>query len=132
MKTTINQIRKALTEVKTRSAWSRGVKEYANDLLNDLDAGIRNGWIDPGDTFSNYNMFDTALLNGAYDWKEFSYGGCAYIFDDEIAQRLCNNTELKITKNGHKYPNKQETWLDVQARALYQASRLLWDIIKEV
>lgn len=129
---TMNEFRAALQQVKTKSAWSRGVKEYANDLLNDLDAGIRNGWIDPGDTFSNYNMFDSALLNGAYDWKEFSYGGCSYIYDDEIAHRLCTKSELVKTRYGRRYPNKQETWLDVQARALYQASMLLWKIYKEV
>jgi hypothetical protein len=66
------------------------------------------------------------LLNGAKDWKQYSEGGCALIYDKQIALTLCNPTELKITDNGQKQPNKQETWLQVQARALFQA----WNLIK--
>lgn len=128
---TINQIRKGLAESKARSAWARGVKVYAYELLGDLENFIESGYVDCDDALSNFNMFDTILLNGAYDWYDYSFGGCSLIYDTAIAQRLCNNTELKITKNGHRYPNKRETWLEVQARALHQASRLLWQIYKE-
>lgn len=128
----INVIKAKLAEVKTRSAWQRGIKVYAYELLFDLFEGIEGGYIDPEDAFSNYNMFDTALLNGAYSWTEYSFGGCSLIYDRAIAERLCNNTELTKTQHGLRDPNNNETWLDVQARALYQASRLLWDVIKEV
>ena len=62
------------------------------------------------------------LLNGASDWSQYSWGGCSLIYDGDIAERLCTPSELKKTRNGERRPNSREDWLDVQARALYQAS----------
>lgn len=94
------------------SAWTKGVKIYAEELQEFLD---------------NENLPATKenLLNGATNWKEYSEGGSALIYDYEIAERLCSPSELKRTKNGERNPNGNETWLDVQARALYQASRIV-------
>ena len=61
------------------------------------------------------------LLNGARDWREYSYGGCALIYDGDIAARVCTPSELRRTHGGQRDPNPRETWLDVQARALCQA-----------
>lgn len=94
------------------SAWTKGVKIYAEELQEFLD---------------NENLPATKenLLNGASGWKEYSHGGSALIYDYEIAERLCSPSELKRTKGGDNNPNSRETWLDVQARALYQASRII-------
>ena len=62
------------------------------------------------------------MLNGAQDWEQYSWGGSALIYDGDIAERLCCPSELKKTRNGERRPNSREEWLDVQARALYQAS----------
>lgn len=64
------------------------------------------------------------MMNGAKNWKEYSYGGCALIYDKDIAETLCTPSELKRKRGGELQPNSTETWLDVQARALYQASRV--------
>ena len=96
---------------KVRSAWERGVTLYAIDLLDTLDEG---------DELTREN-----LLNGARDWKEYSEGGRSLIYDKDICLRLCAPWEMKRTKYGELRPNKSETWLDVQARALYQAANLL-------
>ena len=97
-----------------KSAWTKGVEMYARELLED---------------FRQYSdgarLTERALLNGASDWNEYSYGGCALIFDGDIAARLCNPTEYKRTDGGRRAPNGRENWLDVQARALYQAARLV-------
>ena len=63
-----------------------------------------------------------ALLNGAADWSQYSWGGCSLIYDGDIAERLCCPSELKKTRNGERRPNSREEWLDVQARALFQAA----------
>ena len=69
---------------------------------------------------------ETTLLNGAKDWKQASCSGCFYVNDEVISLTLCNNSELLMTRR----PNRDETWLDVQARALFQASKLILSIMK--
>tara|TARA_B100000989_G_C19383630_1_gene402687 strand:+ start:205 stop:576 length:372 start_codon:yes stop_codon:yes gene_type:complete len=101
----------ALELSKARSAWSKGVKEYAIDLIDGLDDCV--------------NITKEKLLNGASSWSEYSYGGCALIYDADIAEALCNPSELKARQGGEWQPSKNETWLDVQARALNQASSLI-------
>lgn len=96
---------------KARSAWDHGVILYAIDLLNEFDEGD--------------DLTEKALLNGARDWKEYSEGGCSLIYDGDICHRLCAKWEMKRANYGALPPNKVETWLDVQARALYQAANLL-------
>lgn len=98
-----------------QSAWSKGVALYAQELLEDFHSNY-------GDEFP---ITKDRLLNGASDWEEYSYGGCSLIYDADIAERLCSPSELKKVRGGDRNPNSRETWLDVQARALYQASRIL-------
>ena len=66
------------------------------------------------------------MLNGASDWPQYSYGGSALISDLDIAERLATASEIKsrTRKDGsfNQMANARETWLDVQARALHQAS----------
>ena len=99
-----------------RSAWSRGVAEYAIDLVNEL-AGQMVRLDDP-------ETLEAAMLNGAASWKQYSEGGCSLIYDGDIARRLCSYSELVRTKEGQHRPNARESWLDVQARALAQAAKL--------
>lgn len=105
-----------------RSAWLRGVRDYAIELLSKIDTEYCTG----------KELDEKILLNGASNWKEYSWGGCSLIYDSQIAASLCNKTELKKTKNGSRKPNKEEEWLDVQARALYQACRMVLSLSYEV
>ena len=104
---------------KARSAWKRGVLLYADELLDN----IRDN--DDG------KVTEAHLLNGARDWKEYSKGGCSLIYDNEICQRLCAPWESKRKRGGDLPPNGRETWLDVQARALYQAAHMIIRIANE-
>ena len=113
-----------IESTKTRSAWGRGVKAYAEDLVNDLFDGIDGGWINPED-LCNGRMIEKALLNGAGSWSDYSWGSCSYIYNYQIAGRLCNPSELKKTRHGDRRPNKSEEWLDTQARALFQAAQIV-------
>ena len=108
----------ALESHNARSAWSKGVKSYAIDLVDGLDDCL--------------NITKEKLLNGARTWSEYSYGGCALIYDSDIAEALCSPSELKARRGGEWQPNKSETWLDVQARALHQASALILRTLKRL
>ena len=118
---TIGEIRAIINSRTYRSAWDKGVRAYANELLDDLAETVSHA----PETLDNASLLKRALLNGAADWEQYSEGGCSLIYSDEIAQRLCTVTELKRTQNGCKAPNSREQWLDVQARALYQACDLI-------
>ena len=110
---------KNLKAVKCRSAWDKGVKEYAYMLLDNIfsDRDYK--------AIPSFKALHEELLDGAKDWKQFSWGGCALIYDEDIADTLCSPFELKKCKNGMLRPNKKEQWLDVQAKALFQAENLI-------
>lgn len=111
MKTT-NEITAQINALPARSAWVKGVKVYALELL---ESATENG----------QPLQLKNLLNGAQTWREYSSGGNALIYDYEIADRLCSPSEMKKTRDGERSPNKNETWLDCQARALSQAARMI-------
>lgn len=126
----IDTARQNLTKMSTRSAWNRGVNEYAGELLDSLEEAIEGGYFDPDDLAAP-KLVTRALLNGAQDWGQYSWGGCSLIYNRDIAARLCTPSELKRTHNGERRPNAKEEWLDTQARALRQAARRVSIAIKE-
>lgn len=115
-----------IAELNTRNdrgAWNKGVTEYAVELAESL-----NNWDKQPETVAELREM---LLNGADDWKAYSWGGSSLIYNQDIAERLCSPSELKrvTNKNGLRdYPNSREHWLDVQARALYQAANRVAEI----
>ena len=113
-----------LKAVKCRSAWSKGVKEYAYMLLDRIFS------CSDYKAITNFKLLHEALLRGAPNWKRFSYGCCALVTNEDIAKTLCNPSELKKCKNGMLRPNKHEQWLDVQTRALIQAERLIKECVE--
>ena len=64
-----------------------------------------------------------------YNWPAYSWGGCALVYDADIARALCAPWELRRTRGGELRPNRREEWLDVQARALAQACRRIERIV---
>lgn len=117
MSTTKKQLLTAVAARKGgRSAWARGVKAYAFELVEDLN--------DSAD-LSNEVMLQKELLNGASNWAQYSEGGCTLVYDADIAERLCPPSELKRNKWGMLPPNGRENWIDVQARALWQAHKVI-------
>lgn len=116
---TINEIVNVIESTNPRSAWNRGVKAYAMELLEDLPHNVEYG---------SAKSLEADLLNGARDWNQYSWGGSSLIYDEDIAKRLCTPSELKKTLNGERRPNSREMWLDTQARALRQA----WWLIRNV
>ena len=121
---TVNEIREEIEAKNARSAWSRGVEEYAQELLNELEDAISGGYFDAEDIEAPA-LLSRQLLNGASDWEQYSWGGCSLIYNQDIAERLCNASELEKTRHGDRRPNAREEWLDTQARALGQAASLI-------
>ena len=111
------ELRKLVEEIPNTSAWKRGVKEYTDELLDNLEEKAQSYERLP----KNEKELEEWLLNGAMSWDEYSYGGCSLIYDGDIAERLCTPSELKKKDGGRLAPNSRESWLDVQIRALYQA-----------
>lgn len=119
-------IKKALEERKDRSAWNKGVTIYALELLDEIEERTEYEGKEPEafETFKDY------ALNGANNWEQYSWGGSSLIYNCDIAERLCNPSELKKTRNGEYRPNNHEEWLDAQARALHQAFSRVWTLQK--
>ena len=101
-----------------RSAWSRGVRSYALDIIEDITEfskfNLSNGYELPLIT-------EDCALNGAEDWARYATGACgaALICSDDIAARLCTPSELRI------YQKRGGDTVEWQSRALFQAWRLI-------
>ena len=106
------------------SKWEQGVNEYVRELYEQLAEAEKFA----GHKFNKQEV-KKAILNGATDWREYSYSGCSLIYNIDIAERLATPSEIKskTLKNGelNEYANSREQWLDVQARALFQAANII-------
>ena len=116
---TNKDIASLITALPARSAWIRGVKAYALELLESAEVEL-----------ASVADLKKELLNGAQDWSAYSSGGNALVYDYDICERLCTRSEFKKMRNGEKNPNTHETWLDCQSRALWQAERMITRAIK--
>lgn len=117
----MQKIRERLEGIKPRSAWKKGVKEIAEGLLDKYEEIIR--YREGSDPVPP--LTEKTVLNGANSWEQYCYGGCAMIYDREIAETLCTQPELRRTDYGRKQPNARETWMDVQVRAHVRAWALI-------
>lgn len=124
----INVLKNKVETRQARSAWSRGVRAYALELVEEYEEARDYNERDARDTAELKKW----MLNGASDWNEYSWGGCSLIYNGDIAERLCASWELKKTRNGERRPNAREEWLDTQARALYQAAERVCHAFREM
>lgn len=126
---------------KDRSTWAKAVTVDALELLDNIDEAIKAmrqkyREADEGsaphvwDMLNSREQLNAAMLNGARDWNQYSWGGCALVYDSDIAKHYCTPSELKKTRGGDRRPNSREEWLDVQARALSQAAARVKGAIK--
>ena len=110
-------------EKKARSKWNKAVLQDAQRLLENVLE-----WMEEGE---EVEINEKLLLNGAENWKEYSWGGSALIYNGEIAEHYSTPSELKFwgfTKNGgvkRDTNTASEHLLDIQAKALYQAWRAI-------
>lgn len=124
---TTKELTERIENVNARSAWDKGVKWYALYLIAELEDSTK--------VVPPRSEIEAAMLNGARDWRQYSDGGCALVCNMEIARLLCSPSELrKSTRRDGSISDKAncvETWLDVQARALYQACRLIKSVMSD-
>ena len=125
----VKEMEQYIESKSARSAWDKGVKEYAIELCEAIDDHI---YYTDGKDIRNAAELEDIALNGAENWEQYSYSGNALIYNGDIAERLCAPCELRKTANGAKDPNARENWIDVQARALYQAFRLVSEAFRAV
>ena len=110
---------------KTRGAWNNGVKVYALFLLEGVI-------LEEDDPVYTVPGLKDRLLNGAKNWQHYAAGGGGFVYNYEIARTLCTPAQLKrytYKEGGLEDPNRYETWIDVEARALFQAWLLIRDTI---
>lgn len=122
LKNQIETIKNNIGARKCRSYWEKGVVNYAFELLERIEELAK--WYEEkgGEKPEISRKF---MMNGADSWEQYSYGGCSLVYDEDIASNLCTPSELKKNKNGLRNPNSRENWLDVQARALHQAEKII-------
>ena len=119
-----SRIYESIENEKQRSAWDKGVTLYSLELVEQLDEAIESGYFSVENIAISAEL-EQALLNGAANWNQYSWGGNSLIYDSDIAERLCTPSKLKKTRQGERRPNSREEWLDTQARALHQACKRL-------
>lgn len=110
-------------EKPARSHWSRAVQDDARNLVDGLECD---------EIPTNYEELCALLLNGARDWAQWSWGGCGLCYDEDIAEHYCTPSELARCRGGLRRPNRREEWLDVQARAMAQAARLVRATVRKI
>lgn len=131
-----------------RSKWDRAVWEDAEEMIAEA---IENMKETPEEAPQTLTALTAELLNVSVrtlkDWggdngnggiknlyrcaHKSSWGGSFLCYDSDIARHYCTPSELKRSRDGARNPNSREQWLDVQARAIYQALskiRHLWSM----
>lgn len=129
IKVNIQAIMAAIETRKERSAWSKGVKAYALEMLERFEEWRK--WNEENGE-SVPVLDEVTALNGAKDWRAWSYGGCGLVYNAYIAERLCTPSELKKLDGGTRVPAGAYTWCDIEARAARQAWRMIAEAVRVV
>ena len=125
----INELRNKLEEEQkhARGTYQKAIYQYAFELCDN----IADNYITTADELEhleNITNLKERALNGASDWRQYSWGGCSLCYNYDILRRLfC----LSIVK---KYENADVVrgchLLDYQADALAKAFGKIRFIIK--
>lgn len=107
-----------------KSAWSNGVKAYMHDFI-DYDDVLFSKLIKS--QIFGFAGFEKILLNGANNWGHYSWGGCSLCYNYDILTRLCPASIIKKYENCSMVNGVE--LLDIQARALRQACKKLYNIM---
>lgn len=124
----IKNLEEQTKNLKGRSAWNKGIiNSYIPELIENLKEHTK--YNNEQITIQNLK---TICLNGAENFSQYSWGGCSLCYNDDICETLCSPSEQKRTNYGNWRPNKNEDWLDVQARAIYQAFCKIKTMLKNI
>ena len=118
---TWEELYKRVLNSKAGTYWNKSVKSYAIELLDKLrDVNFQNA--------SNEEIH-MLLLGGATNWSDYSYNYSELKTSEDIARRVTTKKVFESYDQGRKNPNKVENWFDVQANALAEAERLIFNCI---
>ena len=116
---TLTNLRGIISESRARSAWSRGVNDYALDILDNLEEYANY-------EFENNGVFpplsEPLALNGADNWQHYAAGGCGLVYTSAILERLCTPSELRRLSRSSRCDIDA---ISLEARALFQAWRVI-------
>ena len=110
IKAYVDYARRAMSIYSTRSQYDRAKTEDCLAFLAELNA-LKNA------TIRTAQDLERALLCGASCWSQYSYGGCALVYNGDIAEHY-----LPPSKRNRVKP---EDLLDIQADALRGACQRL-------
>lgn len=125
MKATAKNIQAVANEVNnttTRSAWSKGVKAYALDILANFEEWRK--WNEENGE-SVPELDERTALNGADNWQHWAAGASGLAESYAILCRLCPPSEIKKGV-------RNIDWLEVEARAARQAWRMIAEAVRVV
>lgn len=114
-----NTILQKIEATPAKSAWKKGVKAYAYDMLDALDE------------VPTLDKLEHALLNGADNWTHYAYAGCGTCYTADIIRNLFPPSTVEKYRHGNWCPRHVESWLDFEARARYQAYILIRRCMRE-
>ena len=110
IKAYIEYARRAMPRYSTRSKYDRAKNEDCLAFLDELDA-LKNA------TIRTAQDLERKLLCGASCWSQYSYGGCALVYNGDIAEHYLPPSKRNRVKS--------EDLLDLQAQALREACQRL-------
>lgn len=119
--TTVNKAIATLEQLNPRSKWGRAVRDDAVDMLGNLGNGDM-------ELPSDRHELRELLLDGAADWTQYSYDGCALVYNVDIAEHYFTPSQLRrymARRHDESMAFNGETLLDMQARALRMSEHLI-------
>lgn len=128
MKTTINTLRNEVEAINNgRSKWRRAIKEDALYIIDSMQEALN---INDTDTLpESVQELKAIALNGAEDWKQYSWGGCALVYNDTIKAHYLTDSEIRRHR-GEIFEGMH--LLDLQAWALSQAWQMVLDAFRRI
>lgn len=121
-----DKVEEELKQLKARSAFKKGARNIALELVDSYRETCRHCEI-YGKPIPELSQ--ETLLNGADNWQEYCEGGCALIYDEDIARALATPSELARTRDGELPPRGFNTWMSMQVHAHKYASAMIRDIL---
>lgn len=105
---------------RKRGQWNKATAYYA-DFLLDSYIEICKWYADQNEAIPALSL--DIVLNGASGWHQYSYCGCALVYDVDIAKVVFTPAQFAKWEQGRKVT--AEPLLDIQARALAAGWRVL-------
>ena len=117
----LSDMRCYISEIeRKRGQWNKATAYYA-DFLLDSYIEICKWCANQNEAIPDLSL--DLVLNGASGWHQYSYGGCALVYDGDIAKVVFTPAQFAKWEQGRKVT--AGPLLDIQARGLAAGWRVL-------